>query len=368
MLGAGDGFMSRPAEGLARRRGLADRPEVRQRLRRLRRVAPRLHAGLSLAGRSCSSSSSAASSARPCARTRRWSRSTGRPTATGEWPQMRVFAFDHRMQLEAMAGRDARRRSARSSSSASRPRCRWRDGQPGYGILCDSRLGRDALYAAAGTGLWIGRPVEWPGSRPLTLEPELGPDFGGLGGMAARARRQGALLLPPRRRRRDEGASRRRRCCGCSQAARRNRLEFLLEIIPSKVGPVDDETTAKVIQPLLRHRRLSRLVEARADDDRRRLDERLRGDRRATTRIRAASWCSASTRRRASSQASFAARRPASAGEGLRRRPHDLRRRCRETGWRARSATTRRSRRWRERYAACAASGTRRGLRGGKIA
>ena len=54
------------------------------------------------------------------------------------------------------------------------------DGQPGHGILCDSRLGRQALYAAAGTGLWIGRPVEWPGSRPLTLEPEIGPDFGGL--------------------------------------------------------------------------------------------------------------------------------------------------------------------------------------------
>ena len=53
-------------------------------------------------------------------------------------------------------------------------------GKPGYGVLCDSRLGRDALFQAAGTGLWIGRPVEWPGSRPLTLEPELGPDFGGL--------------------------------------------------------------------------------------------------------------------------------------------------------------------------------------------
>ncbi len=31
------------------------------------------------------------------------------------------------------------------------------------------------------------------------------------------------------------------------EAARRNRLEFLLEVIPSKVGAVDDETTAKII-------------------------------------------------------------------------------------------------------------------------
>ena len=31
-------------------------------------------------------------------------------------------------------------------------------------------------------------------------------------------------------------------------ASRRNRLEFLLEIIPSKVGPVDDDTTATIIR------------------------------------------------------------------------------------------------------------------------
>ncbi|MFZ0097301.1 MAG: DUF2090 domain-containing protein, partial [Gemmobacter sp.] len=32
------------------------------------------------------------------------------------------------------------------------------------------------------------------------------------------------------------------------QASRRNDLEFLLEIIPSKVGPVDDSTTATLIR------------------------------------------------------------------------------------------------------------------------
>ena len=32
------------------------------------------------------------------------------------------------------------------------------------------------------------------------------------------------------------------------QACRRNRLEMLLEVIPSKVGPVDDDTTAKLIR------------------------------------------------------------------------------------------------------------------------
>ena len=31
-------------------------------------------------------------------------------------------------------------------------------------------------------------------------------------------------------------------------AARRNRLELLLEVIPSKVGPVEEDTTARIIQ------------------------------------------------------------------------------------------------------------------------
>lgn len=35
--------------------------------------------------------------------------------------------------------------------------------------------------------------------------------------------------------------------------ARRNRLEFLLEVIPSKVNAVDDDTTAKIIQRFYDH-------------------------------------------------------------------------------------------------------------------
>ncbi|MCB2138115.1 MAG: DUF2090 domain-containing protein, partial [Rhodobacteraceae bacterium] len=100
----------------------------------------------------------------------------------GDWTTMRVFAFDHRMQLEDMA-RDAGADPARIG--AFKELCldaalRVAGGRPGHGILCDGRLGRSALYRAAGTGLWIGRPVEWPGSRPLVLEPEIGPDYGGL--------------------------------------------------------------------------------------------------------------------------------------------------------------------------------------------
>ena len=129
--------------------------------------------------------------------------------------RLRRLAGDAGLRLRPPhAARSGRRRarastataSAPSSSSASRPRSQVAAGRPGYGILCDGRLGRDALYAAAGTGLWIGRPVEYPGSRPLRLEAEIEPDYGTRARrMAARARGQGARLLPPRRHARDEG-------------------------------------------------------------------------------------------------------------------------------------------------------------------
>ena len=98
-----------------------------------------------------------------------------------------------------------------------------------------------------GTGLWIGRPVEWPGSRPLTLEPELGPDYGGL---AEWPRDQVVKVLCFCHPDDDDAmwADQEATVMRLFRAARRNRLEFLLEIIPSKVGPVDDDTTARIIQ------------------------------------------------------------------------------------------------------------------------
>jgi 5-dehydro-2-deoxygluconokinase len=108
-------------------------------------------------------------------------------------------------------------------------------------------LGRDTLYRATGTGLWIGRPVEWPGSRPLTLEPELGPDFGGLGEWPVDNVAKVLCFYhpddPPDMRERQEDVVRR-----LFAATRRNRLEMLLEVIPSKVGPIDDDTVARIIE------------------------------------------------------------------------------------------------------------------------
>lgn len=168
---------------------------------------------------------------------------TNRP---GAWPEMRVFAFDHRMQLEAMEGATAETIGA-FKELCLRAALEVQAGRPGYGILCDNRLGRAALHRASGTGLWIGRPCEWPGSRPLELEPELGSDCGGL---VEWAREEVVKVLcfchpddTPEMLAAQEATVRR-----LWEAARRNRLEFLLEVIPSKVGPVDDTTTATLIR------------------------------------------------------------------------------------------------------------------------
>ncbi len=164
----------------------------------------------------------------------------------GAFPDMRVFAFDHRMQMEAMPGATPDRIGA-FKLLCLQAAIRVADGRPGHGILCDSRLGRQALYAAAGTGLWIGRPVEWPGSRPLTLEPEIGPDFGGLSEWPLTQVVKVLCFYHP-----DDSAAMKAEqeavVLRLYHAARRNRLEMLLEIIPSKVGPVTDDTSAQVIQ------------------------------------------------------------------------------------------------------------------------
>ncbi|MPQ95846.1 5-dehydro-2-deoxygluconokinase [Thioclava sp. JE_KL1] len=173
--------------------------------------------------------------------------STNRHTRSlPDWPDYRVFAFDHRMQLEEMPGYTLKKGGAFKELCLSAA-TQVQDGRPGYGILCDDRIGRAALHAASGSGLWIGRPCEWPGSRPLELEPELGPDCGGLTQWAREEVVKVLCFCHPN----DDAETRATQEAVVKRlftAARRNGLEFLLEVIPSKVGPVDADTTATLIR------------------------------------------------------------------------------------------------------------------------
>ncbi|MCO6187687.1 5-dehydro-2-deoxygluconokinase [Rhizobium sp. L1K21] len=173
-----------------------------------------------------------------------WS-TTRHTRVNGDWSSMRVFAFDHRKQLEEMDGYSQQKGSAFKELCLKAARD-VQAGRDGYGILCDNRIGRSALHAASGSGLWIGRPTEWPGSRPLTLEPELGADYGGLNQWARENVVKVLCFCHPD----DDAATRRHQESTVKrlfEASRRNNLEFLLEIIPSKVGGVREDTAARLI-------------------------------------------------------------------------------------------------------------------------
>ncbi|MDA7827554.1 5-dehydro-2-deoxygluconokinase [Rhodobacteraceae bacterium] len=165
---------------------------------------------------------------------------------SGDWSDLRTFAFDHRMQLEEMEGYTPAKGSAFKNLCLDAA-LRVQDGRSGYGILCDNRIGRSALHRATGTGLWIGRPTEWPGSRPIEFEPDLGDDLGGFREWASENVIKLLVFCHP-----DDTPQTRalqeQRVKHLYTSARRNNLEFLLEVIPSKVGAVNDTTTATLIQ------------------------------------------------------------------------------------------------------------------------
>jgi 5-dehydro-2-deoxygluconokinase len=93
-------------------------------------------------------------------------------TRRKEWPSLLAFAIDHRKQLEDMAdklGAD-RARIAPFKRLAMQAIAKVANGQDGFGTLLDDTYGREAMFDAAKLGIWVGRPLEKPGSRPLEFE------------------------------------------------------------------------------------------------------------------------------------------------------------------------------------------------------
>ena len=91
-----------------------------------------------------------------------------------ERPQLMAFAIDHRAQFEAMAkqyglGVDAIRKA---KSLAYQAFHNVANGDANYGMLLDSEYGRDPLAEISDHDYWIGRPIEFPGKRPLEFESE----------------------------------------------------------------------------------------------------------------------------------------------------------------------------------------------------
>jgi len=122
-------------------------------------------------------------------------------------------------------------------------------GRPGFGMLLDDKYGHKALFAAgAGKGLWVAKPIELPGSRPLQFE--FSQDIGGrlIEWPLEHCIKVLCFYHP------DDPAelkaTQTAKLMTAYEAARRVGREILVEIIASKAGPLKDDTMARAIQEL----------------------------------------------------------------------------------------------------------------------
>ena len=88
-------------------------------------------------------------------------------------PSLMILAIDHRRQFNELAQRHSAGADKISAFKilAVKAAARVAAGRPGFGVLIDGTLGREALFEAARFSFdWIGRPIEQQGSRPLRFE------------------------------------------------------------------------------------------------------------------------------------------------------------------------------------------------------
>jgi len=87
-------------------------------------------------------------------------------TGRRAWPEVLALAFDHRKQLEELGPAERIRAFKRLIASA----LMSISSKSHVGAIVDDRYGEQALFALTGKGMWLARPVEVPGSRPLRFE------------------------------------------------------------------------------------------------------------------------------------------------------------------------------------------------------
>jgi 5-dehydro-2-deoxygluconokinase len=161
-----------------------------------------------------------------------------------------AFAIDHRAQLEAIADSAGapRARISEFKLLSVRAAVSVANGEPGFGMLLDGMYGREALSLAARHGLWLARPVERPGSRPM--------DFEGLHSLGAQLVEWPAHQTvkcqcfyhpddPEEVRIRQE-----RELLRVFDASRTVGRELMVEIIASRNGPLGPDTLARTLSRL----------------------------------------------------------------------------------------------------------------------
>jgi 5-dehydro-2-deoxygluconokinase len=161
-----------------------------------------------------------------------------------------ALAIDHRMQLEKMAddAGTSRVRIAPFKRLAIAAIAQVAKGEPGFGTLLDDTYGRDAMFDAAKLGLWVGRPLEQPGSRPLRFE--FTQDVGArlVEWPIEHCIKCLAFYHPDDPKELKEEQAQKFRTL--YEAARKVGRELLVEIISSKNGEMKDDTTSRALTEL----------------------------------------------------------------------------------------------------------------------
>ena len=168
-------------------------------------------------------------------------------TRTRAWNELVILAFDHRTQLEEIAGRHGHgvshiQRFKRLIAAGAR---RGAGARAGAGVILDGRFGVEVLPSMTGQGWWVARPVELPGSRPLAFESgcELALE------MRSWPAEQVAKCLVSYHPM-DEPALRARQLAALGQlqdASVGTGHEFLIEVIPPREMPVGPDTLADAL-------------------------------------------------------------------------------------------------------------------------
>lgn len=166
-------------------------------------------------------------------------------------PLLMALAVDHRSQLEDIAegNPELLSRIPAFKVLAVKAAAEVAQGRSGFGMLIDDKYGRDALYAAgAHRDFWIGKPIELPGSRPLTFE--FSQDLGSrlVDWPVDHCIKVLSFYHPddPAELKAAQVAKLR----SAFEAARKVGREILIEIIAGKHGKLDDRTIPRALEEL----------------------------------------------------------------------------------------------------------------------
>ncbi len=171
-------------------------------------------------------------------------------TRRRELPTMMALAIDHRSQVEDLAEDEATlKRIPDFKVLAVKAARRVAAGRPGFGMLLDDKYGHKALFeAGAGKDLWVAKPIELPGSRPLQFE--FSQDLGSrlIEWPLEHCIKVLCFYHPDDPA--DLKAVQTAKLATAYEAARKVGREILIEIIASKAGPLGEDTMARALSEL----------------------------------------------------------------------------------------------------------------------